>query len=138
MIAKTLQITQSLFEAAPQIKRQLAGQWPPFLEELQRLHLCLARGPNPEFNEPLITALNRGFHSSAERIIFEILEKNAVDYRFITGRRRYFKTLLPGKKIPEALLGLWGEAFAASTEMMNNESVANNKNNAPISLGGPV
>lgn len=122
MLIKTLQVTESLFFAVPQIKAVLGGGWPEFHRHLERLHASLRQGPNPGFNDPLIDALSLGFHGAAERIIAGILDEHGFDYRFITGRRRQFKQLRDGAAIPDRIPALWRRVAAKGDAMMASVS----------------
>jgi hypothetical protein len=107
MLTKTLRVAESLFLSAPQIQGLLGDQWPELKETLDRLALSLASGPNPDFNIPLIAALTRIFKSPAEAIAQRILDESGFDYRFITGKPRQFRALMPGKSPPEEIQRLW-------------------------------
>lgn len=115
MIKKALNITESLFMSVPQIRAMLEEQqWPDFYAHLQDIHHALKRGPNPDFYEPLIRAMQMGFHSRAERVISAILDAHRVDYRFITGRIRRFHALEAGKTIPQDIIKTWGRVYSAT------------------------
>ena len=118
MLVKTLQVTETLFMDAPQIKSILGDGWADFFPHLQRLHETLQQGPNPAFNDPLIDALSLGFRGPAERVVNRILDSHGFDYRFITGRRRQFKKLRDPATIPPDIQNLWRRVAAKSSEMM--------------------
>lgn len=118
MVAKTLQVAEALLNALPTIKGQLGPEWLQFYPIVQRLHHSLQKGLHPEFNGPIIEALTFGYRSPAEPIIAGILRENGLDYRFITGGARRFRSLQSGKVVEEDLQRLWDRVAKKSAEWM--------------------
>lgn len=120
MIAKTLIITSDLFDAATRIQQHLAPEafMTAFLPRLRAIDHCLSLGPNPDLMSPLLDALEWGFHTPAQPILETIIYAQGFDWRFVTGRRRPFKSLASGQTIPPTVTELWNQAKLKSSLCM--------------------
>ncbi|MBF0185643.1 MAG: hypothetical protein HQM06_14830 [Magnetococcales bacterium] len=108
-LEKSLILTGELFDATPQCRSLLGEERfvTEFLPQLEQIRTNLAQGPNPDLLVPLLGALEWGFHSPLQATLETIIYANRFDWRFITGRRRPFKSLAPGAEVPATVLQLW-------------------------------
>lgn len=121
VIINLLQVTEDILRALPEIKQKMGPKWPDVVQILQRLDVTLQQEIHSDFNQPIVDLLAYGYHTPAEPVFYNIINKYGFDYRLITGKRRGYRLLQAGKVIPEEVLKLWLRVRDVSAKTLKQE-----------------